>query len=172
MAKITALNALAVAPDVADLLALVDVSASETKKITFENFLSGYRNVSTGVWTFPSTLISVGTLGYGAGSGGSVTQLTSKGTAVTLNKGSGAIQTHSSSIAANSQAQFVLNNSMIGSNDTMSFSWAGGADASAYMASMLVPAAGSCVISLRNLTAGALAESITIKFNLVKGSIT
>lgn len=52
-----------------------------------------------------------GPLGYGPGAGGSVTQATSKSTAVTLNKPCGQITMHNQSLAAGATAIFALYNS-------------------------------------------------------------
>ena len=52
-------------------------------------------------------------LGYGAGAGGTVTQATSKSTAVTLNKPTGKITMNNAALAANTTVQFNLNNNLI-----------------------------------------------------------
>lgn len=57
--------------------------------------------------------------GYGVGSGGSVTQATSKSTAVTLNKPCGVITTHTETMAAGDGRQFILYNSLLTENDEL-----------------------------------------------------
>lgn len=57
--------------------------------------------------------------GYGAGSGGAVTQATSKSTAVTLNKPCGVITTNTETMAAGDGRQFILYNSLLTENDEL-----------------------------------------------------
>lgn len=54
-----------------------------------------------------------GALGYGTGAGGQVTQLTSRSTAVTLNKPSGTIYTHNESLANGASVNFVVYNNLV-----------------------------------------------------------
>ena len=61
---------------------------------------------------------STGALGYGTGSGGTVTQLTSRLTAVTLNKPTGQITMFSAAGSATWQI-FQVNNSLVTVNDTV-----------------------------------------------------
>ena len=60
---------------------------------------------------------SVAGLGYGTGAGGTVTQATSKSTAVTLNKPTGQITTHNAALAADTTVSFLVNNSLITTSD-------------------------------------------------------
>ena len=53
-----------------------------------------------------------GALGYGAGTGGTVSQLTSKSTVVTLNKPSGQIIMHNGALAAGARVSFDINQSL------------------------------------------------------------
>lgn len=57
--------------------------------------------------------------GYGAGSGGAVTQATSKSTAVTLNKPCGVITTNTETMVAGDGRQFILYNSLLTENDEL-----------------------------------------------------
>jgi hypothetical protein len=52
-------------------------------------------------------------LGYSAAAQGTVTQLTDKSTAVTLNKSAGRITMNAASLGANSAQNFTLNNSLV-----------------------------------------------------------
>lgn len=58
-------------------------------------------------------------LGYGAGTGGVVTQATSFSTAVTINKPTGEITLFSSAISAGLTITFIVNNSVVGVHDTV-----------------------------------------------------
>lgn len=109
-------------------------------------------------------------LGYGVGTGGTVTQSTSKGTAVTLNKPSGKITTHAGSIAANSTAHFIVNNTFCNADCVVSANIVGGTgNVNAYTLSTF-PFANGFYVSIRNQTAGALGDALQIQFNIIKGS--
>jgi len=115
-----------------------------------------------------------GGLGYGTGSGGTVTQLTSKATAVTLNKPSGQIVMNNASLAAGATVFFYLNNNTIGTTDTCvaSLSWNVLGNATIYqIETSPYGAGGVAMIAVKNLTGGALADAITLNFVVIKGSI-
>jgi hypothetical protein len=108
-------------------------------------------------------------MGYSTGAGGSVTQATSKATAVTLNSASGRITMNSSVINANSAIEFIFNNSLLDSAMTIYPQIIGGvASANSYLVGTRSLATGSVVIGVRNLTAGNLSEAIDINFELRK----
>ena len=70
----------------------------------------------TGAITSTGTLSLTGassTLGYGTDAGGTVTQATSKSTAVTLNKPCGQITMNNAALAANTSVAFLFNNSLL-----------------------------------------------------------
>lgn len=113
-------------------------------------------------------VVGDGGLGYGTGSGGSVSQSTSKSTGATLNKSNGQITMHSASLAANTAVSFTLTNSTIAATDKPDVAIASGATAGAYVAVVDAVAAGSCRISLRNMTGGALAEAVVLNFVNIK----
>ena len=126
----------------------------------------------------PTSLLSTGTtgptaVGYlaGSGVGGSVTQLTSKSTGVTLSKLTGKITTHSASLAAGGVVSFIVTNTLVASVDTIAWSFVSGATAGAYCITIAV-SAGAFSVTIRNLTGGALSEAIVFQFNVVKGSAT
>jgi hypothetical protein len=58
-----------------------------------------------------------GGMGYASGTGGTVTQLTSKSTAVALNKLCGQITMHNAALAAGARVSFVVTNSTVGASD-------------------------------------------------------
>jgi hypothetical protein len=115
--------------------------------------------------------VDTGSLGFATGSAGTVTQATNKSTGVTLNKPSGQITMNAASLAANTAVSFTLTNSTIAANDTPYPVIKSGATAGAYLLQVDAVAAGSCRISLRNMTGGALAEAVVLQFNLIKGAI-
>lgn len=107
-------------------------------------------------------------LGYTAAAQGTVTQATSKSTAVTLNKSAGVITMNNASLATATNATFTLNNSLISANDTVILTIAGGqATAGSYNVFANSLAAGSVSITLRNISGGSLSEAIVINFALI-----
>jgi hypothetical protein len=123
-------------------------------------------NHFTGATTFGAKI------GYGttAGVGGTVTQATSKATGVTLNKITGAVTMHAASLAANTAVTFTLTNSTIEADDLVIVHRKSGGTGGAYAIGCDSIAAGSCVISVRNETAGALAEAVVLSFAVIKGA--
>lgn len=106
-----------------------------------------------------------------AGVGGAVTQVTSKATGVTLAKLTGAITMHNASLAAGAKASFTVTNSTVAATDIPVVAVKSGGTTNAYRAAVAAVAAGSFNITLENITAGALAESPVISFNVIKGAI-
>lgn len=106
-------------------------------------------------------------LGYTAQAQGTVTQLTDKSTAVTLNKSAGRITLNAASLAAATNVSFTFNNSLISSNDTLILTISGGATVASYNIWVNSLSAGSANITLRNTTAGALAEAVIVNFALI-----
>jgi len=109
-------------------------------------------------------------IGYSAAAQGLVTQLTSKSTAVTLNKSSGRITLNAASLGANSAESFTLNNSAVSANDTIIVCVSGGGTVAAYTTYISSLTTGSAVITLRNMTGGALAEAVIINFAIIHGA--
>jgi len=105
--------------------------------------------------------------GYITGEGGTVTQATSKATAVTLNKKCGRITMHNASLAAATTVTFTLTNSTIAATDLLVLNHVSGGTAGAYLLNAQA-AAGSASINVRNVTAGALSEAIVIGFAVIK----
>jgi hypothetical protein len=111
---------------------------------------------------------SSGLLGYTAAAQGTVTQLTDKSTAVTLNKSAGRITMNNASLATATNATFTLNNSFISANDTIILTISGGqATPGSYNVFANSLSAGSVSITLRNISGGSLSEAIVINFALI-----
>lgn len=111
-------------------------------------------------------------LGYGAGAGGTVTQATSKSTAVTLNKPTGTITVNGAALAAGATAQFILNNTFIASQDIVLVSQYGfSTNTGAYQYWVNASGLGQAIVNVKNLTAGSLSDSMTLQFSIVKGAI-
>jgi len=113
-------------------------------------------------------LLSDDQIGYTAAAQGTVTQATSKSTAVTLNKPAGRITMDAASLATATNATFTLNNSYISANDTVILTISGGqATAGSYNVFANSLAAGSVSISLRNISGGTLSEAVVINFAII-----
>ncbi len=105
--------------------------------------------------------------GYGTGAGGTVTQATNKSTGVTLNVPCGQITMSNANLVAGTAVSFVLTNDRIEATDLLIINHSGGGTAGAYMFGAR-PAAGSCTITVRNITAGDLAEAVVVGFAIIK----
>ena len=148
---------------------------------TLTRSLTGGTPTATTPWNFVANAVSSVTgflvnlataaIGYSTGAGGTVTQITTKATGVTLNTPSGQIVMNNAQLAGTTSVQFTLTNSRIGANDTVVVNLASGNTAGSYLVSVDAVAAGSCVISLRNYSGGALSEAVSLNFNLIKGAI-
>jgi hypothetical protein len=114
-----------------------------------------------------STMYATEEIGYAAAAQGTVTQLTDKSTAVTLNKSAGRITMNNASLATVTTVSFTLNNSTISARDTMVVCISSGATTGAYLVYVSNLTAGSATISLRNFTAGPLAEAVVINFAII-----
>jgi len=108
-------------------------------------------------------------LGYAAGAQGTVTQLTSKSTGVTLNKSAGRITMNNEALAGNTAVSFTLTNNIISANDVIITNVSGGGTAAAYTTYVSSMTTGSAVITLRNLTSGSLSEAVVINFGILHG---
>ena len=109
-------------------------------------------------------VLAGGELGYTAEASGTVTQATDKSTGVTLNKSAGQITLNGASLANITNVSFTLTNSTITAKDVVILSVASGATAGAYNCWISSKTTGSCVITIRNLSGGALAEAFVINF--------
>ena len=112
-------------------------------------------------------ILSDSQLGYTAAAQGTVTQLTSKATAVTLDKAAGQIVMNNASLGATTNVTFTLNNSLISVNDVLILNVAAGATAGAYNCWVSSLSVGSATITVRNISASPLAEAVTINFAII-----
>lgn len=112
-------------------------------------------------------ILSDSQLGYTSAAQGTVTQATSKSTAVTLNRSAGRITMNNASLGATTNVSFTFNNSFLSSNDILILNIAAGATAASYNLWVDSLGAGTASITLRNTTAGALAEAVGINFAII-----
>ena len=118
-----------------------------------------------------TTVTATTSMGYPTGTGGTVTQATSKSTGVTLNKITGQITMNAAALAQNTTVSFTMTNSFIGANDLLIVNIKSGATANAYTTQVELVAAGSCRIHLRNSSSSALSEAVVLGFAIIKGAI-
>jgi hypothetical protein len=111
-------------------------------------------------------------LAYVLGSGGQVTQLSTKSTSVRLNTLCGQITMAASSISASTSVSFTLNNNNIRPTDIVLVSAANVAGvaptANTYSVSCDAVLAGSCRIQIRNISGVAAAQALVLNFAIVK----
>jgi len=105
--------------------------------------------------------------GYITGDGGTVTQASSKSTAVTLNKKCGTVTMNNAALAADAIVSFTLTNSTIAATDVVSLNHSSGGTAGKYVLNAQA-AAGSASINVTNISAGSLSEAIVIRFAVIK----
>lgn len=118
-----------------------------------------------------STCYATEEIGYSTAAQGTVTQLTSKSTAVTLNKSMGRITMNNASLATATNATFTLNNSTISANDTVILTISGGqATPGSYNAFANALDTGTVSITLRNISGGSLSEAVVINFCVIHGA--
>ena len=108
-------------------------------------------------------------LGYSASAQGTVTQGTSKSTAVTLNTPMGRITMNGALLAGGESVLFTLNNNTIRAKDVVVVSVSGGGTAGAYWPFVSSQTTGSAVIGLYNNTGGNLSEAVIINFAVIHG---
>jgi hypothetical protein len=109
-------------------------------------------------------------LGYNATAQGTVTQITSKATGVTLNKSSGQITMNAASLAAGTTVLFTLTNSTLTAKDVLIVNVGSGGTSGAYWPYVANVAAGTAVIGVYNNTASPLAEAIVINYAVIHGA--
>lgn len=120
-----------------------------------------------------NAIVTTGTLGYGTGGGGTVTQATNRTTGVTLSKLTGQITTNNASLAAEAAAEFTVTNTLVAIGDVVvccQQSGSNGGDTDVYVSGT---AAGSFKIKVANNNAAAgTAETgaIIINFAVIKGA--
>jgi hypothetical protein len=117
-------------------------------------------------FTATGTIVSTGTagVGYGTGAGGTVTQLTSRTTGVTLNKTTGAI-TMFSAAGSTTAATFTVTNSTVAATDVIILNQKSGTNL--YDLLVTAVAAGSFNITFRS-TSGTATDAPVINFAVIK----
>jgi len=141
--------------------------------------LSDTANTFTGTQTFLGAILGKSSIksdsptagiGYATGAGGTVTQITSKNTNVTLDKICGQITTHNQNLAGGGTGNFVCFNSTVALGDQVLLAVVSGeVTGGATSARACNVGAGAFRIIIKNETGGALAETLVLGFVVIKG---
>lgn len=125
-----------------------------------------------------TTVQATTSIGYPTGTGGTVTQLTSRTTGVTLDKITGEIVLFAGSLGGHDADEFILTNSTIAANDVIMLVIKSGVDPATrkyYQVHAVTVSAGSCVISVGNIDNATIpsagTESPVIQFVVLKGAV-
>ena len=129
--------------------------------------VSTNKNLGTMAWQDKAAIGSTGTLGFVAGAGGAVTQLTSRTTGVTLNNSTGQITMFSAAGSATA-ATFTVTNSQVAITDIIILNQKSGTNL--YLLLVTAVAAGSFNITFYT-TGGTATDAPVINFSVIKGSI-
>lgn len=142
----------------------VSITGGSITNVTFTGSFTGITSITS------DSFRAVEDIGYTTGSGGTVTQLTSRTTGVTLNAPSGQITLVSGSVAGLSSQEFTLTNSYIAATDVVLVSFGSGLTAATYDVTVTETSAGSCKISLHNVNNSATpTDTPVINFAVFKG---
>lgn len=136
--------------------------------ISYVGAVHRFYPTGTAAVTISSTGLAVtyatGTLGYGTGSGGTVTQGTSRTTGVTLSKSNGAITMFSAAGSATA-ATFTVTNTLVAATDTIILNQQSGTNL--YVLLVTAVTAGSFDITFYT-TGGVATDAPVINFSLIK----
>jgi hypothetical protein len=108
-------------------------------------------------------------LGYASSAQGAVTQGTSKSTGVTVNASMGQITMDDATLNTLTNVTFTLTNSLISAKDVIILNVGSGATSGAYNCWISSMSAGTCTITLRNISGGNLSEAVVINFAVIHG---
>jgi hypothetical protein len=143
---------------------VVTVDTNGSGALTLQSIGTGNVLIGSGCLVNGGT----GGIGYGVGVGGAVSQITSRTTAVTLNKLTGAITLVSAAGTATPQS-FTVTNSTVAAADTVVVSQKSGTDLNEIFVTNV--AAGSFKITFFT-TGGTTTETPVFSFTVMKGAIT
>jgi len=109
-------------------------------------------------------------IGYSLAAESSVTQATSKSTAVTANTSNIQITMNNAALAAGAIVSFTLNNSLLSAKDVLIVNVSGGiATAGTYTAFVSNISTNVATISLYNISGGSLSEAVKLNLAIIHG---
>jgi hypothetical protein len=152
----------------ADINASAAIADTKLATISTAGKVSGTA-ITSGNMTTSGTVLTSNALGYSTGAGGTVTQLTSKSTAVTLNKTTGQITTHNAALGAAGEVSFTVDNSTVAATDTVVVNIATGGTSNTYIASVRNVDAGSFRIMIGNMSGSSRSEALVLNYAVIKG---
>jgi hypothetical protein len=147
------------------------ISACTSTSMVLTSPVLGAASGTSLTTTGNQVISSTGKHGYTTGSGGTVTQATSKATGVTLSKSTGQITLNAAALAADTTVSFTLTNTVIEAGDILIMNHISAGTAGSYLLNAQ-SAAGSASINVRNITSGSLSEAIVIAFAVIKAVTT
>jgi hypothetical protein len=160
-----------------NLASALDITESSNSYLKFTTTNSGEKVVvgkdleisgtTTAAAVTGTNVLATTTLGYTTGSGGTVTQGTSKSTTVALNKATGQITLHGAALTANTNVAFALTNSTIAANDILVFNHVSGGTIGAYNFNAIA-GSGTATVTVRNITGSDLTEAPVVSFAVIK----
>lgn len=146
----------------------IGTQASADFRVYTNNTLRTTWAAATGnISTTGQVLSSGGGIGYTTGAGGTVTQLTSRTTSVTLNELCGNITMFSAAQAANAIITFTLTNSFIAATDYLLVQHISATNGGAWVFST-VCAAGSATITITNSSNASITSATPLRFFVLK----
>ena len=151
--------------------AQLDLSAALAGKAASSHTHSPSEVTGTAVVDADARLTNNRKPGFVAGDGGTVTQLTSKATGVTLNKLCGRITTHNAALAAAAEVKFTVTNSTVSATDVVVVNIQSGGTSGSYFVVVGAVANGSFDIVIGNCSARSLSQALVISFAVVKSVI-
>jgi hypothetical protein len=117
-----------------------------------------------------STCYMTEELGYASAAQGSVTQGSSKSTGVTLNNSMGQITMNGATLNTLTNVTFTLTNNLISAKDVIILTVGAGATSGAYNCWISSMSAGTCTLTLRNISGSNLSEAVVINFAIIHGA--
>lgn len=155
-------------------VALAAISSSAAEALTIDALGTGtitLNGTGTGAVRSGTNFLSIGALagsGYATGAGGTVTQITSSSTGVTLSKPCGTIVTVALTTAAAAIEQFTVTNTLVAATDVIAVSTTYNG-AGTPQVSVIHVTAGTFDIIIKNAhAANALNAAMTINFAIIK----
>lgn len=146
---------------------VVSANSISVNVLTGNVFASGLITTSGGITTTGATA----GIGYETGAGGTVTQLTSKSTAVTLNRLCGEITMNNASLGGDTTVSFVLNSTGIANTDVIVLNQVGGGNIGEYAFNGAC-GAGNATISVHNMTNTNRSDAIVLRFAVIRAVIS
>lgn len=141
-------------------------------QITVSGTVTGGNVITAGAVSATGSITSSGAtagIGYRTGAGGTVTQLTSKSTPVTLNTITGEITMNAALLGGDATVSFILNNTAVANTDVIILNQVGGGNIGEYAFNGACNA-GNATISVHNMTNTNRSDAIVLRFAVIKAA--